>query len=195
MSLLEALGNVVDLPGSSVRDLLRGQNPLDQYLSPFSQENRTSGQDLLHALGVQGDSPWLSMGTEMALDPMTYLGLGMAGKGAKALGITGKAKSAASNVKQAVATAGSTADLLSSLPGMAKGAAKKVGSLLDVFRAHPQDIWPESMKAINPRRRPVDLLADALSKTVYDPNARQLIGGAGGLYAAMAGRETNHTYP
>lgn len=164
MPLLEALGNAADLPGSSIRDLLAGRNPLDQWMSPFSQDNRTSGQDLLHALGVSGDSPWLSFGTEMALDPMTYLGLGMIGKGAKAAGVGAKASKASNVLKAALSAPDKAAFAMRAAPKAAINAVK--------------GLKPKS-------------LADALNATLFNPNFRQMAGGAGLLHSTMLGREGN----
>ena len=52
MSGLGAAGNLLDLPGSMVRDLLAFENPFDQLLSPFSHENRVTGRDLLTEYGL-----------------------------------------------------------------------------------------------------------------------------------------------
>src|SRR5690348_6783481 len=54
LSGLQKAGNLLDLPGSAVRDLLAGQNPVDQLLTPFSDTNRTSGRDLLRQYGLVG---------------------------------------------------------------------------------------------------------------------------------------------
>jgi hypothetical protein len=92
-SLLDILGyagNALDLPGSSVRDLLTGNNPFDQWLTPFSDGNRATGRDVLHArFGVSeneetGMSGWLDnpmegvkdiagFGAEMLLDPTNLI--------------------------------------------------------------------------------------------------------------------------
>ena len=95
---IAAVGNLLDIPGSMVRDTLSFRNPLDQLLTPFSPDNRTSGRDMLRALGLIGKrDTWLnlvpSIATEIALDPLTYgtLGttaaLGAGGKAARAAGI------------------------------------------------------------------------------------------------------------
>lgn len=75
------LGNVLDLPGSSVRDVIAGENPFDQYLSPHTGENRVSGRDLLRQGGfISGEDTtgnwWGGLGAEILLDPTTYLTLG-----------------------------------------------------------------------------------------------------------------------
>lgn len=94
---LAAVGNVLDLPGSSVRDVLAGKNPFDQYLSPTSSNNRTTGRDLARQYGLAGRrNTWGNaiggFGAEVALDPLTYLtfggsALGRAGQAAKGAGL------------------------------------------------------------------------------------------------------------
>lgn len=96
---LAAVGNLLDIPGSMARDLLAAENPLDQLLSPFGSDNRTTGRDLLRKHGLVGPTDtWGNWGgglaAEIALDPLTYLtfggaALGKAGKVAKAAGVTG----------------------------------------------------------------------------------------------------------
>lgn len=91
---LSAIGNLLSLPGSMVLDALTLQNPLDQLLSPFSPDNRTTGKEFLQKAGVlhpksEGLLPTVAgMATELALDPLTYLSLGTTAgltKGGKAL--------------------------------------------------------------------------------------------------------------
>lgn len=90
-SLLDVLGyagNALDLPGSSVRDLLTGNNPFDQWLTPFSDQNRATGRDvlapLLGANEETGMAGWLDnpmegfkdiagFGAEMLLDPTNLI--------------------------------------------------------------------------------------------------------------------------
>lgn len=98
MSPLAAVGNLLDLPGSSVRDVLTGQNPFDQYATPFRDENRTTGRDVLSQYGLTTPNDpnrweWSDVGGflgEVALDPLTYMSGGLSGVG-KALRGTGKA--------------------------------------------------------------------------------------------------------
>lgn len=94
MSGISALGNTLDLPGSSIRDLLAGENPFDQYLSPFSAKNRTTGRGLMEKYGLLNrNRPGLDVGDvlgfagEVALDPLTYMTFGASAltKGGKAL--------------------------------------------------------------------------------------------------------------
>lgn len=94
MSGLEKVGNALDLPGSMVRDLLGGRNPFDQILTPLSGDNRLSGRDLSRKWGFAGEDDtyanwWGGLGAEIALDPLTYVGIGAltkAGKAARAAG-------------------------------------------------------------------------------------------------------------
>lgn len=116
-SLLDILGyagNVLDLPGSSLRDLLSGNNPFDQWATPFSSDNRASGRDVLQPLlGANeetGMSGWLDnpmegvkdlagFGFEMAADPLNFVSMApvfRALKGRKAAKTANKAERAAS---------------------------------------------------------------------------------------------------
>ena len=87
-----AVGNAIDLPGSSVRDALAGRNPLDQWATPLTDKNRTSGRDLLRVRGLAGSKDtWGNfaggMLTEAALDPLNFIpGMSVA-KAAKAKGV------------------------------------------------------------------------------------------------------------
>ncbi len=95
LSGVAAVGNVLDLPGSAIRDVLALRNPFDQWL-PWnwtSSEGRTSGRDLLRQYGLVGKEDtygnwWGGFAGEVALDPLTYLGAGALLKGAQA-GTTG----------------------------------------------------------------------------------------------------------
>lgn len=102
MELLGYAGNALDLPASSLRDLVTGNNPFDQWTTPFSSDNRTSGRDLLNPIfganketGMAGwlDDPMegvadvLGFGAEMVLDPLNAVsgaGVVRALKGRKA---------------------------------------------------------------------------------------------------------------
>ena len=78
------------------------------------------------------DSPWLSLGLEMALDPTTYLGAGAITKGAKGLGLVSKGMSAGKAVTRgakalgkAALKPGSVIDGLAELPLKFKGRASQ----------------------------------------------------------------------
>lgn len=95
-TFLEGVGNVLDIPGSSVRDMLALENPFDQYLpwNWFTQDNRTTGQELLSQYGMGDDHPWLGFGVDVLTDPLTYVGFGAGSiaKGAKGVGAAGRLK-------------------------------------------------------------------------------------------------------
>lgn len=94
------LGNLLDLPGSMVRDALTFNNPFDQLLSPTSAENRVTGEEMLEQYGLYDDDPNAQRGlgktvgrfaggllTEILLDPLTYVLPGLtAAKAAKTSG-------------------------------------------------------------------------------------------------------------
>jgi ADP-Ribosyltransferase in polyvalent proteins len=101
LNTIGAVGNVLDLPGSSVRDVISGKNPLDQWLDPFgrdAQNNRTDGRTMLRNAGLVGkEDNWKNfiggIGLEIALDPTTWVGAGAltrAGAAMKSLGVNGK---------------------------------------------------------------------------------------------------------
>ena len=108
MDILGYAGNLIDLPASSLRDLVTGSNPFDQWATPFSSDNRTSGRDMLNPIFGQnketGMSGWLSdpmegvadvlgFGAEMFLDPLNLVsgaGVMKALKGRKAAKATNK---------------------------------------------------------------------------------------------------------
>jgi len=98
MGILEALGkvgNVLDLPGSSLRDALVGEDPWDQWGSMTSGENRSTGRDLLRHYNLAGeeDTTLNFLGgllTEMAVDPLNLIGGALVGR--KALQRSGATK-------------------------------------------------------------------------------------------------------
>lgn len=102
LSGVAAVGNALDLPGSSARDLLAGRNPFDQLLSPLSDKNRTTGRELGEMYGLLGPNQKgkLDAGdlggfaAEVALDPLSYLTFGASalGKGGQVLKKAGAVK-------------------------------------------------------------------------------------------------------
>lgn len=91
LSGISRVANLIDLPGSAVRDVIGGENPFDQFL-PWNwttSENRLSGRDLLRRGGlVSGEDTWGNffggMAAEIALDPATFVSGGALLKGAAA---------------------------------------------------------------------------------------------------------------
>jgi hypothetical protein len=96
-STLEALANVLSLPGSSVLDTVTGHNPLDQWLDPIGRNadtNRTTGRQALRQFGLAGDKDtWgnaiAGFAVEAATDPLSYTGIGALTKGGKVLSKAG----------------------------------------------------------------------------------------------------------
>lgn len=153
ISGIGAIGNLLDLPGSMVRDILAWENPLDQLLTPFGGDNRVYGRDLLEKLGVQknaetGLSGWLDdpmeavrdiggFGVDVLFDPLSYLTLGGAaltksGEVAKRAGLIDNARFIAP-------------------PGVGPRVARQTTKLEDLIRAapRPDDARGAAVKAAN----------------------------------------------
>ena len=106
MGAAAGLGNLLDLPGSMVRDVVAGKNPFDQLLTMTSAENRETEGNLLRSAGLIGkDDTWSNLparlATAIVLDPLTYMSfgaaaLGKAGKAARATGLLDTATRVAS---------------------------------------------------------------------------------------------------
>ncbi len=83
---ISALGAFLDLPASVGRDLISSavsgewKNPIDQFLSPTSWENRVMGRDILEQAGMGPNREGLDwgdvagFGVDVLTDPLTYLG-------------------------------------------------------------------------------------------------------------------------
>ena len=82
-TLLEALGNVADLPGGMIRNTISGHNPLSPLMSPFSQDGRASGSEVLQSWGANPGHDALGFLLELATDPASWVGAGLAAKGLK----------------------------------------------------------------------------------------------------------------
>jgi hypothetical protein len=102
---MTTVGNLFDVPGSMVRDVLtwipggiKARNPLDQLLSPLSSDNRTTEAELWQSAGLQSKGAsrtWTqatgrfaaNLGLGIVADPLSYVGVGLAGR---AVGTAGK---------------------------------------------------------------------------------------------------------
>lgn len=126
--MFAALGNLADLPGSAIRDVLAAKNPFDQLLDPFGQEGRTSGQELIARWGGGADHPFLGAGLEMLLDPSMLLGGALIRGGLKGSKLLKTLKAAPGAVKGAFQKAGQSDDFVRSLFGSAKQAAMDTGA-------------------------------------------------------------------
>lgn len=116
LSGIGAVGNLLDLPGSMVRDVVSGNNPFDQVIDPFGRnaaENRVEGRDLLRKTGLVGERDTYGnfatgLALEAALDPLTYVGVGAASKAAKAMKAAGITSDLRRVTKEAAEMAGKT---------------------------------------------------------------------------------------
>jgi hypothetical protein len=114
---MSGVGNAMDLPGSVVRDILAGRNPIDQIATPFSDQNRTTGRQLARDYGMAGSQDnWGNylggMAAEMAFDPLSYVGVGMLGKAGKAMSRNPLDNLAADGMSQAGRYAGNVQNAL-----------------------------------------------------------------------------------
>ena len=154
--VLEGAGNFLDLPGSSVRDLLSGRDPLDQWATPFQGKNRASGRDMLRPwLGENeetGMSGWLSnpmegvkdlvgFGAEVLTDPTNLI---PASWFTKVL----KGRKSAAAVNKAIDAVAASPDRARLSREMAKGFGKSSDptmKLLDAFtlrnKLKPEDVY------------------------------------------------------
>lgn len=163
--MLQAIGNAIDLPGSMVRDTLSLRNPLDQLMSPFSSDNRISGSQMLEGLGMDPGHSMLGTVLEMALDPTTYAGVGLAGRGAKAMGLGAKAASTYDKAKGAAAALRT--------PGGAKAAAQAAvdavsggaGNAVDAVKA----MWQSPMNVDRALRGKMPILGSAAANNMGVP--------------------------
>lgn len=154
---IAALGNILDIPGSMVRDVLGGKNPLDQLLTPLRADNRLTGRDLLRKYGMIGrKDSWGNfaggLAAEVLTDPLTWvMPFGAATKAGKVVQSAGQAddilklaaKKAGTNVgnigrreanlnvtmKDVIKNA--TPDQLNSLKQAAKGEGVQLKQILD----------------------------------------------------------------
>lgn len=166
-SLFEALGNLADIPGGMIRNTISGNNPLLPLLDPFGQSGRASGQEVLDAWGAGPDHPLLGFGLEMATDPLTWLGVGMAGKGAKALGLYGKAEESYK-------------------------AAKAFGKLATKSKRGTQVAISQARKAFSNDLIPaLKNLPSQAWDAAYNPDVQKFVGGSLLTRALMSGRSSD----
>jgi hypothetical protein len=112
LGAVAATGNLLDLPGSIVRDLAvgKGWSSFDQILTPFSEENRTTGREVLTKFGFTrknkegGVGDWWGDPSEGAADVAGFLAefymdpFGPIGKLLKVPAMLGKAGSVAGQI-------------------------------------------------------------------------------------------------
>lgn len=134
---LAMAGNFLDLPLSVIRDTLAGENPVDQFLTPFSATNRVQMRELLGPkhLGLLGRNrdgldagDVVAFGADILADPLTYLSLGgsalsKAGQVGKKAGLLAHIPtSAGKRVGRLKTTLG---ELIAAAPAGAREAAEK----------------------------------------------------------------------
>lgn len=160
---LASVGNLLDVPGSMVRDVLTLNNPFDQLLDPFGSSNRITGREMLTDWGWTAPNDpdaweaadFAGFGAEVLTDPLSLFppfALTKAGKLAKAgnlLGDVSKVATAKAGAKVGKLKGGMTTtlqDLLNS-PDLIGGnvaarkalsdAAAGVGQNLDDLLGQP----------------------------------------------------------
>lgn len=156
MKAVGGLGNLLDLPGSMVRDVINLSNPFDQLLTPFSAENRTRGTDL-RKYAYSGDGVTTGekvglfatdIGLEILLDPLTYMTVG-ATAALKAGTTAGKAARAASRAGL--------------LDDAAKAASKKLGRKVGKREAM-QNLTVDELLDFTKQKDPLRATASRVSK-------------------------------
>lgn len=166
---MSGLGNLIDLPGSMVRDAISFSNPFDQLMSPMSSDNRTSGAEISR-YWMGGDEN--SGGNQMAgllidilTDPMMLAtggtaaagrlagkagmsaakGLGRVGQAAKSGAVQQGAKNVRAMVPDLMKSRQAAASNLASQPAQSvSGAMYKQGAMEDLLGA-PRRADLESM--------------------------------------------------
>ena len=150
ISAVVGVGNLLDTPGSMLRDVLALENPFDQLLSPMSDANRTSGRDLLTKYGItQKNKPTGVFGTgpgeflqdaagfaaDVLLDPPSWLtkGVTASGKLAKKAGVANKVGQVASRkgIKTALGEGSRAARAGVTLRELVEGYAKEAPNMMD----------------------------------------------------------------
>lgn len=146
LTMLGAIGNTLDLPGSMVRDVVAWKNPVDQLLSPFSDKNRTTGRDLARKWGIAKKRDtygnfWGGLGIEAALDPLTYATLG--GSALSKAGIAAKNAGLMDDLARV------SARKLGKPIGMIGPREGRIATTLADFVAEGGDVGARAQKAIN----------------------------------------------
>jgi hypothetical protein len=144
---ISAAANLLGVPGAMVRNLVAGESPWAPLASPFSDEGRVSGRDLLRRWGMAGpEDTWGNfaggLATEFALDPLTLVagvgGLSKAGKLAKVLSAAPEALQEAAAAAKGFSALGKTATIAekASLAGkVVEGVGATADALQDASKA------------------------------------------------------------
>ena len=166
LSGLGAVGNILDVPGSMVRDVAAGENPFDQLLpwNLTTDQHRVSGRELNRRYGLAGNVDtysnwWGGFGTEQLLDPLTYL----------SFGATGAAKTAAGKLAEAAGVLGDVARV--------SGKGKRLGAMTTTLADFWRGLHPEKQKALTGVLQRTGHAVDASGKPIGDI-AGQVLGKA-----------------
>ena len=169
------------------------RNPLAGLASPFTQKGRTSGQEILSKYGLGDDHDMLGLGLELATDPFSLIGGGMALKGLRGLNVLGKGSKI-----------GKVADLAGAL-------VRRPGEAVDAWKALRQggtrEAWAK-VAAMSPEARQaagtgmMDLAPQAASPRapfmeraigkLADPNIRRTAKGLGLVQLLTMGRDSRN---
>lgn len=176
-TLFEALGNVADIPGGAIRNLISGNNPLAPLLDPFGQSGRASGQEVLDAWGLGPDNSALGFGLELATDPLTYFGAGLVNRGLKGLNAASKATKGAGLLERLSGAYGRSKKVMKLATGTQKGAKAVLGAAKDKiatgFVPFAQSIPGAALDA------------------AFNPDVRKVVGGAGLIKMLTEGRASD----
>lgn len=107
LGLVGAVGNFLDVPGSTVRNTLAGKNPFAALANPLSDEGRISGRELSRQYGFAGkEDNWQNffggLAVEMGTDPLTLSGFSALGKTAKGLSMARQGVKGASTLAKGI---------------------------------------------------------------------------------------------
>lgn len=144
LGAVATVGNFLDLPGSSIRDILTGNNPFDQWMSPFSAENRVSGRDMLTQWGLTaknketGISGWARDPVEAVRDIGGFFTEVFTDPFGPASKTFSKAAAPLAAIPGAAATGRVARNIFDTLPAQAIGRAtapakRVIGSLFDKY--------------------------------------------------------------
>jgi len=179
---LSAVGSVLDVPGSMIRDMIVGENPLDQLMTPTSFGNRATGREVLEKFGMRpnvesgltfGDTGELGrdvagFGAEVLTDPLTYMSLGAIPflKGTSTLTRGGRTVQASGLLEEATDVyrrMSSTLSKKSTKRGVDPEDLTGVRKVLGGYEPHKHAGRREALGNVTPS----DILDDSTLKSVY----------------------------
>lgn len=180
--IIEATGNVLDLPGSSVRDVLALENPLDQWLTPTTGENRVGGRQLLDQWGITpeneetGMAGWLDnpmegvrdvagFAVEATLDPLNLVSGSAVARAFKG----GAAARKANQLRDALLQSPERSRVLGEMTQSFGPGAEPTMDLLDSFALGQQGMPPEAVYSRLSAGPAAPMAEDVLFQGAADP--------------------------